>query len=72
MQDIISKIRFVKDQKKVALKCMRQLIGVLNFATRVIVPGQPFLQRLINATCGLTKQFHHLRVTKAMKQDLDM
>ena len=72
VQEIISKIRFVKDQKKVTLKCMQQLIGVLNFATRVIVPGRPFLRRLINATCGLTKPFHHLRVTKVMKQDLDM
>lgn len=72
VQEIITKIKFIKAQKKVTLKCMQQLIGVLNFATRVIVPGRPFLRRLINSTCGLTKPFHHLRITKPVKQDLDM
>ena len=72
VQEIISKIRFVRAQKKITLQRMQQLIGVLNFATRVVVPGRPFLRRLINSTCGLTKPFHHLRVTKSVKQDLDM
>ena len=36
------------------------------------MPGRPFCRRLINATCGLTKSYHHLRVTKAMKLDLRM
>ena len=38
----------------------------------VVVTGWPFLRRLINSTCGLTKPFHHLSVTKSVKQDLDM
>ena len=72
VQEILTKIQFVRTQKKVNLRCMQKLIGVLNFATRVIVPGRPFLRRLINSTCGLSKPFHRLRVTKPMKQDLDM
>ena len=52
---------------------MQQLTGVFNFAICVVVvTGQPFLRRLINSTCGLTKPFHHLSVTKSVKQDLDM
>lgn len=70
--EIISKIVAVKCEKKVTLKVMQQLIGVLNFATRVIVPGRPFLRRLINATRGLSKPFHHTRVTQDMLKDLDM
>lgn len=70
--EILLKIQAVKAERKVTLKVMQQLIGVLNFAARVIVPGRPFLRRLINATRGLTKPYHHLRVTLDIKRDLDM
>lgn len=72
IRDIVLKIETVMQGKKVTLRVMQQLIGVLNFANRVIVPGRPFLRRLINSTCGLTKPFHHLRVTSSMRQDLTM
>ena len=51
---------------------MQSLIGSLNFCCRAIVPGRPFCRRLINATCGLTKPFHHIRVNKPMKLDLSL
>lgn len=70
--EIIEKIRAVISEKKATLKTMQQLIGVLNFATRVIAPGRPFLRRLINSTCGLSKPYHHLRVTAGMRHDLNM
>lgn len=57
---------------KCKLKQMQSLIGSLNFACRAIVPGRPFCRRLINATCGLTKPHHHLRVTADMKKDLQL
>ena len=59
IQELISKICLVRDKKTVKLKHMQQLIGSLNFATRVIVPGRPFLRRLINSTKGVTKPHHH-------------
>ena len=72
IQELISKICLVRDKKTVKLKHMQQLIGSLNFAARVIVPGRPFLRRLINSTKGVTKPHHHLKVTNSMRQDLDM
>lgn len=72
VQEILTKIQFVRAKKKVNLRCMQKLMGLLNSATRVIVLGHPFLRRLINSTCGLRIPFHHLRVTKSMKQDFDM
>jgi hypothetical protein len=56
--------------KKVTLKEMQSLIGQLNWACNVVVPGRPFLQRLIDSTRGCTKGHHHIRVTKNSKEDL--
>ena len=45
--------------KKVTLKELRSLIGLLNFACSVIKPGQAFLCRLIDLTTGVSA-LHHL------------
>lgn len=70
--EIISKIEEILPRKKCKLKQLQSLIGSLNFACRAVVPGRPFCRRLINATCGLTKQHHHLRITADMKKDLEL
>ncbi|MES9905170.1 MAG: reverse transcriptase domain-containing protein, partial [Sedimenticola sp.] len=58
--------------RSIQLKPLQSLIGSLNFMCRAISPGRPFCRRLINATCGLVKPHHHLRITKGMRQDLEM
>ena len=70
--ELIGKIDMVLHKEKVTLKQMQSLIGSLNFCCRAIVPGRPFCRRLINATCGLTQPFHHLRITKPIRLDLQM
>lgn len=72
IKEIIARIKLALTKEKVTLRFMQSLIGQLSFASRVIYPGRPFCRRLINATCGLTKPFHHLRVNKAIKADLRM
>jgi len=72
IQEIVQKIQSILGKEKVTLRNMQSLIGMLNFASRVIVPGRPFCRRLINATCGLTQPSHHLRVNKGIKADLKM
>ena len=72
VKEIIRKIENVRQKPKVVLRDMQSLIGSLQFACRAIVPGRPFIRRLINSICGLTRPHHHLRVTKAMKNDLEM
>ena len=72
VSEITERINTILSQEKVTLKAMQSLIGVLNFACRAIVPGRPFCRRLINSICGLTKPYHHLRITSGMRQDLQM
>ena len=55
---------------KITLRELQSLIGILNFACQVIVPGRTFSRRLINATCKFRKPHHKTRVTVGMKEDL--
>ncbi|XP_033730175.1 uncharacterized protein LOC117319492 [Pecten maximus] len=61
-----------KTRKKVTLKELQSLIGTLQFATTVVLPGRAFLRRLIDLTIGVHKSFHLLRLTMAAKADLIM
>lgn len=56
--------------KKITLRELQSLIGMLNFACQVIVPGRAFCRRLIDATCNVHKPYHKIRVTQSMKEDI--
>ena len=57
-------------RKKVTLKELQSLIGLLNFACSIIKPGRVFLRRLINLTIGVTKPTYFIRITLEVKKDL--
>ena len=54
-------------RQKVTLRELQSLIGVLNFACSVIVPGRAFLRRLIDLTMGIRRPHHHVRLTREVK-----
>lgn len=72
IQEIMLTINTILHKDRCKLREMQSLIGMLNFACRAIAPGRPFCRRLINATKGIEKPHHHLRITKGMKNDLEM
>ncbi|RLJ22836.1 hypothetical protein DJ031_00175 [bacterium endosymbiont of Escarpia laminata] len=57
-------------KQKVTLKELQSLIGVLSFASEVVVPGRPFLRRLIDQTLGVSRPHYHIRLTRQTKLDL--
>lgn len=57
-------------RKKVTLREIQSLIGLLNFACRVVVPGRAFLRRLIDLTKGIAKPHYRLRLTREARRDL--
>ena len=63
-------IQTLHTHTKTTLKDLESVIGFLNFACKVVVPGRAFLRRLINLTIGVTNPRHHIRLTKAAKADL--
>ena len=66
-QDLIS--GFLR-RRKVTLREIQSLTGSLNFACSVVVPGRPFLRRLIDRTLGIRSPHFLIRVTREVKEDL--
>lgn len=60
-----------KKRKKVTLRELLSVIGILQFATSVIVPGRAFLRRLIDLTKGVRCLNFKIRLTRAARADLE-
>lgn len=57
-------------RRKVTLKELQSLIGLLNFTCSVVLPGRAFLRRLIDLTKGVRKPHHRIRITTACRRDM--
>ena len=57
-------------RKRVQLKELQTLIGLVNFACSVITSGRVFIRRLINLTIGVGRAQHRIPVTTETKKDL--
>ncbi|XP_053159366.1 uncharacterized protein LOC128347977 isoform X1 [Hemicordylus capensis] len=56
--------------RKVSLKELQVVVGHLNFACRVVVPGREFLRRLCDLMSGLRAPHHRVRLTEGVRADL--
>ena len=56
--------------KKMKLRDIWKLLGLLNFTCKVVVPGRAFLRRLHNITRGIDKPHYHVLINKESKADL--
>ena len=70
VSDLLNCIITVQGREKITLRELQSLIGKLNFACRAVVPGRAFSRRLVDATCGVRKPHHRIRVTGNMREDL--
>ena len=68
----IEGIEKARGRNKITPRDLQSLIGSLNFACSVVVPGRVFLRRVINLTIGKKHPHHFIRVTKEVKQDLQI
>ena len=57
--------------KKVSVKEMQSLIGLLNFTCSVVLPGRTFLRRMI-VTVGVCRPTHLILLKWDVKEDLKM
>ena len=60
------------NKKSATLRELQSLIGTLNFACRVVPPGRPFLQRIIQLTHKVTKPHHHVKLNAGFREDTCM
>ena len=75
-EDKIARIKTLLDSFKgrhsARLIELQSLIGTLQVACKVVVPGLTFLQHMINLTHGVPSRFHHVCLNKEFFRDLSM
>lgn len=67
---IKEKLEAFSRKKKVTLRELQSLIGLLNFACSVICPGRTFLRRLIDLTCGVVRPDFYIRFSSGARADI--
>ena len=60
------------NKQSVTLKELQSLIGLLNFACSVVLPGCAFLRRMIDLTKGVRKPYHQICLTRQCKEDFSL
>ena len=60
VQRLRSELSHWSTRKSATLQEIQSLIGILNFACKVVPPGRPFLQRIIHLTRKVNKPYHHI------------
>ena len=70
LSELRSKVASMSVKKKSTLKDLQSLLGSLNFACRVIVPGRAFLRRLYDLTKSVSNPHHMVRLNKEARADL--
>ena len=57
-------------RKKIQLKELESLIGLLIFVCQVVITDRAFLRRLIDLICKVSKPHHYLRFTLEDRDDI--
>ena len=52
------KVKAMAKRRKTSLVELQSLLGTLNFACRVVIPGRAFLRRLFDLTKGISRKTH--------------
>jgi hypothetical protein len=66
LSEIKDRLTIILNSRKLILREIQSVIGLLNFACQVVVPGRAFRRRLIDATCNVKTVWHRVRITKAV------
>ena len=73
-QDKLTRLRQELATWQVKKSCTRKelehLVGVLQFACKVVPQGRPFVRRMINLLCVPKEPYHHVRLNKEFRSDL--
>jgi hypothetical protein len=70
VKELLDQIKTVASAKKVALKQLQSLCGLLAFCTKALLAGRAFSRQLYMATSKANKPFHFIRLTTNMFEDL--
>ena len=66
VQQCVEEIKSLVQSKKTRLRKLQSVIGLLNFACQVVLPGRAFLRRLIDLTRGIRAPHHFISIKHAI------
>ena len=73
-QDKLEKLRHLlhvfSHKRKIKLKDLQSVLGLLNFCCKVVVPGRCFLRRLYDLTKSVTNPNHRITLNKESRKDI--
>lgn len=69
---IQAQLQYCKNRRKIRLKELQSMLGLLNFACGCVVPGRAFLRRLYDLTKGKSNPLHWIRLNADSRADLEM
>ena len=72
LQRYTARVRELLGSRKATLETLQSVIGCLQWATSVVLPGKAFLRRLIDRTIGIKKPFHFATLNSEAQADLAM
>lgn len=72
LQNYSEEVKKISTRQKITLRELKSIIGKLQFACTVVHSGRAFLRRLHDHTIGIQKPHYYIRVTKAIKADLQV
>ena len=70
VQELLKQINLIAFSKKVTLKQLQSLCGILAFCSRALPAGRSFSRTLYMATAKASKPYHYIRVSRKMFDDL--
>lgn len=70
LEKCLNLVREFLHQKKVTLRELQSLCGLLNFACQVVVPGRAFLRRMFDLCKGVKQPHHRIKLSRHVKEDL--
>ncbi|MEW8547777.1 MAG: reverse transcriptase domain-containing protein, partial [Candidatus Thiodiazotropha sp.] len=59
-------------RKRIKLKEMQSLTGSLAFCAKAMPSARAFIRRMYASMSGVSKPYHHIRLSKGIKEDLKM
>lgn len=67
-----SLLNFAMVKRSLRLKEIQSLVGSLNFFSKGVPNARAFNRRFYDATSGIKKSHHHIKITEDLKQDIRM
>ena len=64
-------LRSFRCKRRIKLRDVQSLVGLLNFACKVIRPGRAFLRRLIDLTTKAHHKNHYIKLNAEARADID-